>query len=225
MSAHLLLVEDDKDLRNMIQEALGESGYKITEAGTVAKAIAAFDEKPVDLVILDLTLPDGNGLQVAERIRAHRKRFHTPIIVLTADDKMESKVEGFSAGADQYLVKPFNVSELALWVSALLRRIGFNEENSGVLHAEDFEIDPSTHVVKTGGREITNLTRKEFDLLYHLVSVRPKILSKSYIMDKMWHTVLTDNTVEVHIRHIRTKLGKDAAARIVTVSGKGYKFV
>lgn len=225
MNPHILLVEDDEDFAELITTVLKLKGYQVTRVFTVAKGIESFSETAFDLAILDLTLPDGSGLSVCEKIRSHPKRFSTPVIILTGDTKFESKIAGFHAGADQYLAKPFSVEELALWVSALLKRLQYNEEAKGVIALEGLQIDPNTHVVKFHGSEVTNLTRKEFDLLYHLIASRPKVLSKNYILSKLWHTVLTDNTVEVHIHHIREKLGPEANLRILTIPGKGYKFI
>lgn len=225
MLAHILIVEDDEDFAELIATSLKLKGYEATTRSTLATALESFQEAAFDLVIVDLTLPDGNGLAMCEKIRAHPQRFATPIIILTGDAKFESKIAGFHAGADQYLTKTFSVEEVALWVGALLKRVRRNDEARGVISLDKIQIDPNAHVVRFHGKEINNLTQKEFYLLYHLVASRPKILSKDYILSKLWRTVLTDNTVEVHVHHIREKLGPDANSHILTVPGKGYKFV
>jgi len=220
----ILVVEDNPAIQMLLLDSLGGAGYTATIADTMAKGIAFVQDKAFDLVVLDLMLPDGSGFEILKKIRSHRTRFATPVIVLTADQRLDSKLTGLDMGADLYLHKPVDNLEFLFWVSSLLRRVDYAPDKKGVISLDGFSIDPNAHRVRVKDLEIVNLTHKEFDLLYHLVASRPKVLSKQYILSKLWHTVLTDNTVEVHVRNIRQKLGEAGKERILTVPGKGYRF-
>lgn len=221
----ILLVEDELGPRNALERSLVEAGYAVSVAGTIGDGKRLFAERPFDTVVLDLNLPDGDGMDLLETIRAHSSRAATPVVILTADARPESKLAGLAFGADHYLAKPVDAEEMLFWVTALLRRAGHGEREAGVIRFERGQIDPVTHTVRIEGREIGNLSRKEFDLLYQLIASRPRILSKRFILAKLWHTVLTDNTVEAHVKRLRDKLGPQAAFRVTTVSGKGYRFI
>lgn len=224
-SQSVLMVEDDLASRRAVENQLVSAGYLVTSAGGIAEGARAFEERAFDLVLLDMTLPDGDGHELLEKIRSHSSRRTTPVVILTADARMESKLSGLAFGADQYLTKPIDLEELLFSVAALLRRSRYDSEQQGGLVFERGRIDPKRHAVELGGKEFSSLSRKEFDLLYHLIAARPRVLSKRYIISRLWHTVTSDNTVEVHINRLREKLGAVGASRIVTVSGKGYKFV
>lgn len=221
----ILILEDDDAVRQNVDQALRAAGYRVLACANVAQAVKTFEEAGCDLAIIDLSLPDGSGMRLLERIRSDARRFATPTVIFTADARLESKLAGLAFGADHYLTKPIDSVEMLFWVASLLRRTQFKAEAKGLVAFERGEIDPQAHVVRLGGREIANLSRKEFDLLYRLVAGRPRVLSKRYILSVLWHTVVTDNTVEVHIKRLREKLGPEGAARIVTVPGKGYKFI
>ncbi|MFH1725137.1 MAG: response regulator transcription factor [Elusimicrobiota bacterium] len=223
MGVTVLIIEDDLDEAARIKEILSPGGYSFIHVSTCAEGWRYLREFRPSLVILDVCLPDGSGLSLCQKIRADPELASTPVIMLTAMAMMRDMEKGFGAGADQYLLKLTQMDELPMWAAALLRRAGMDESKSGVLRSDDFVMDPQTFTVRTGGRVIGDLTRKEFDLLYELVRNRPKVFSKQFILSKLWHTVLRDNTVEVHIRNLRAKLG-DARKRIVTVSKVGYKF-
>lgn len=223
MPKTILLVEDDEQIAGMIRESLASAGHDVAHAPDMERGWERFERLRPALVILDVGLPDGSGLDLCRRIRAHAVLSATPVVVLTARGDIKDKVMGFDAGADHYLVKPIQIAELRLWVSALLRRVAVCDREGGVLRAGDCAVDPQAHTVSSGGKVVKNLTRKEFELFYELVRRRPKVVSKESIMKSLWSTVLRDNTIEVHIRNIRRKLGP-LAGRIVTVSGVGYKF-
>lgn len=223
MSATVLIVEDDLEVLALVRQALSSEGYVLVDASTLADGWRYFETLRPDIVIADVGLPDGTGLTLCERVRSHSVLSDTPFIILTGKDQIEDKERGFAAGADHYLTKPLHIKELRLWVASLLRRIKFTDQGHGILRIHDFVMDPQTHRVTCGEQAVTNLTRREFDLLYELVRQRPKVLSKQYILSALWNTVLRDNTVEVHVKNIRSKLGA-AGARVVTVSGVGYRF-
>lgn len=223
MAETILLVEDDLDIADLIHDALSSEGYVFVHAENLERGWENFERLRPVLVILDVGLPDGSGFDLCRRIRAHAALGATPVIMLTAKGELKDKMSGFDAGADHYLVKPIRIAEFLLWVRALLRRVGFADREGGVLRAEDCAADPQAHTVSGGGKVIKNLTRKEFELFYELLRRRPKVVSRESIMKSLWNTVLRDNTIEVHIRNLRRKLGP-LAGRIVTVPGVGYKF-
>ncbi|MFA5139804.1 MAG: response regulator transcription factor [Elusimicrobiota bacterium] len=223
MPARIIIVEDDPHALSLIRDSLSASGHACIYAGTCAEGWREIEAAKPDLVILDVGLPDGSGVELCAKIRSHPLLAPTPIIMLTALGGLDDKTSGFRAGADRYLVKPFQFAELKLWVDALLRRVKLDEREGGILRAEDFVVDPGRHTVATAGRIISDLTRKEFDLLYELVRHSPRVLSKEFILSALWHQVLRDNTVEVHIKNIRSKLGP-SAKRVVTIPSVGYRF-
>lgn len=223
MPATVLIVEDESDVTALLRAALSSEGYVLVDASTLADGWKYFETLRPDLVIADVGLPDGTGLTLCKKVRAHAVLSDTPFIILTGKEQLEDKEKGFAAGADHYLTKPLQIKELRLWVASLLRRIKYSDQGHGLLRVHDFLIDPQTHRVQVGEQVVGNLTRREFDLLYELVRQRPKVLSRQYILSAVWNTILRDNTVEVHVRNIRSKLGA-AAPRVVTVPGVGYRF-
>lgn len=223
MARTVLLVEDDPEVAGLVREALSSGDFVFVNSASYEEGWKAFESLRPAIIILDVGLPDKSGLEFCKAVRAHDTLGATPVIMLTGKGELRDKTSGFDAGADHYLVKPIEVKELRLWVSALMRRIGFSDEEGGVLRAGGLSIDPQAHTVTAGDRVIKNLTRKEFELFYELVRRRPKPVSKESIMKSLWNTVLRDNTIEVHIRNLRQKLGEDAK-RVITVAGVGYKF-
>ncbi len=173
--------------------------------------------------MLDVGLPDGSGLDVLRRLRATPALAAVPVILLTGRETLPDKQSGFEAGADHYLVKPVQIPELLLWAKSLLRRTRTEEQKRGIVRAGDMVVDPDAHTASAGGRPVAGLTPKEFDLLYHLVRVSPKPLPKEFIINELWKAAVRENTVEVHVRNLRTKLGAHGD-RLVTVHGVGYKF-
>ncbi len=223
MDATILLVEDDLAAAAMVREAVDVEGFVFTHAATLGEGRRYFERLRPSLVILDVRLPDGSGVDLCREIRSHGVLGATPIIMLSGESRLEDKEDGFGAGADHYLVKPIPIEELRMWVKALLRRMNLTETEGGIVRVGDFSVDPASHTVTAGDQTIKNLTKKEFELLYELVRLSPKVLSKDRIMNSLWNTVLRDNTVEVHIRNLRSKLA-DNAKRITTVPGVGYRF-
>lgn len=222
-SRTILLVEDDPADALLIRDALTPAGYQLVHCPTVAEGSKRFETLRPDLVILDVNLPDGSGLDVCRKIRSHPALAPTPVIVLTGNSELDDKAGGFAAGADHYLLKPYQIQELRLWVESLLRRVEYAEKEGGVLRVQGFVVDPQSHTATTSAGVVTNLTRKEFDLLYELVRRRPRVLSKEFLLSHLWDKVLRDNTVEAHVKNLRQKLGPDGS-RIVTIPGAGYRF-
>ena len=225
MPAKLLFIEDDVEARTPIRDILVGCGYRVLEAESVEMGVHLFLRQAPDLVILDVNLPDGTGIEVCKAIRSHKTLSRTPVIMLTGAGKFEDKDAGFSAGADHYLVKPIEARELLLWVNALLRRADPAADSQKTVEAGDLKIDVDSHVVLFKGQSITDLTAKELQLLYFLVRSRPKPLSRKYIISCLWRTVVVDNLVDVHISNLRKKLPVELSDRIQSVPGKGFRYL
>ncbi|MFA5141303.1 MAG: response regulator transcription factor [Elusimicrobiota bacterium] len=221
----ILLVEDDPETRSDLQAVLSSKGYRALATDLTSTGWHLFTSHKPDLAILDLSLPDGSGLDLCKKIRDHAELRFTPVIILTGRSELESKAAGFKAGADQYLVKPVAPTEILLWVEALLRRVEYAQEDGDILQAGDCSIDIGSHLVHFQGETIPYLTCKEFELLYYLVKNRPKVLSRKHILSRLWHTIAVDRVVDTHLANLRKKLPQELADKIQSVPGKGYRFL
>lgn len=219
----VLVVEDEHKIANSVKKGLEQESYAVDVAydGNSGFDLASTEE--YDLMILDLMLPEMDGLDICKELR--KKQIHTPILVLTAKGQIQDKVEGLDSGADDYLTKPFSFEELLARIRALSRR----PKNSidPILTVADLKLDPKLFVVKRGDRQI-QLSGKEFSLLECLMRHANKILTKEKIIGHVWDydADILPNTVEVYIRKLRRKIDfpfKDKKALIHTVRGFGYK--
>lgn len=224
MGKKILVVEDDGRTRDLVRSALEEKGYLVVEADGAKVGLHLFGAQKPDLVILDIHLPDGSGLDVCRKIRERKDLSTTPVIMLTGRSGLEDKESGFTAGADQYLVKPVAPRELVLWVEALLRRLAYDCSEGDELRVGDLAIDVKAHLVRYGDETVSRLTVKEFELLYFLVGKRPQVLSRKYILSHLWHTIAVDRVVDTHIHNLRKKLPAALAAKLQSVPGKGFRF-
>lgn len=225
MTKSVLLVEDDARTRRAIETVLAAEGYRVIPADSAETGWTLFLSERPDLVVLDLVLPGEDGLALCGRIRGHKELRRTPVIILTAKTDFETKVSGFGAGADQYLIKPVTPHEIFLWIQALLRRLQYDTEEGDVLRAGSCEVDLAGHIVRYKGAEIVDLTVKEFDLLYFLIKRSPQVLSRKYILSNLWHTIAVDNVVDVHLSNLRKKLPQGLRDKIQAVPGKGFRFL
>lgn len=225
MGATILLVEDELQMRGMVEAALSAAGFRVIATDRLALAWPLFALHKPDLAVTDLGLPDGSGLELVKKIRAHPERGQTPVIVLTVRSEFESKAEGFESGADQYLTKPIDGRELVLWARALLRRLDDEDGPARALKAGDCEIDVAAHRVRYRGVDVPRLTVKEFDLLYFLVRNCPKVLSRKTILQRVWRTIVVDSVVDTHLSHLRRKLPQPLADKIQSIPGKGFCFI
>ena len=223
-SKTLLVVEDDEAVRRAAALALSSLGHRVLQCESLEVGFHLFQAEKPDLVVLDVVLPDGTGLDFCRKVRAHGNLSTTPVIMLTGRGQFQDKEQGFEAGADQYLVKPVAPKELLMWVKALLRRIDYSSDSGGALVAGEVTIDPEAHLVRFRDASIPYLTRREFDLFYSLVKSRPKVLSRKFILSKLWHTVSVDGVVDTHISNLRRKLPQLLADRLQTVPGKGFRY-
>jgi DNA-binding response OmpR family regulator len=220
----ILMVDDEPNIIELARLYLEKEGFRVAEAGTGVEALRLFDELSPALIILDIMLPEPDGWEVCKRIRSCSQ---LPIIMLTAREDEVDKVVGLELGADDYLTKPFSPRELVARVKAVLRRSQAQEEPTEVLHVEDLVIDSSRRRVTQNEKEI-ELTPREFDLLYVLALNRGIVMSREKLLERVWgYDYYGDTrTVDVHIRHMREKLGEDSAKPryVETVWGLGYKF-
>ncbi|WP_226668789.1 response regulator [Microbulbifer aggregans] len=213
----LLLIEDDQSLADGITTALRHAGYAVDHAELGVRGVALAQAARPDLVILDLGLPDIDGVEVLKQLR--RRQFKSPVLILTARDDLASKIAGLDAGADDYLTKPFAVDELLARLRALERRVG------GITTAElrigDVVINTASHEVTCGGKAV-KLSRREFALLRALAERPGLIQSREQLEEKLysWGEEVSSNTVDVHIHNLRKKLYPEL---IRNIRGVGYK--
>jgi DNA-binding response OmpR family regulator len=219
----VLVVDDDPDIVTIIKDNLTLDGYEALTATTGKEALARFGEARPDILVLDLMLPDLDGLQVCRSIR---RVSQVPIILLTAKDGVSDKVLGLESGADDYLVKPFDYLELAARIKARLRRGGAYRKLSAVTRVGDWELLPQRREVNIAGRAV-RLTKKEFDLLNLLFKHAGQVLDRETIRQALWPEAQIyhwSRTIDVHIQHLRAKLEKapEQPAYITTIPGAGY---
>lgn len=219
----ILLVEDDQRVSELIKRSLEEQGFAITLAydGEMGKKLALNNN--YDLLITDIILPKINGLDLCKEIR--KTNPDLPIIMLTALGTTDDKVEGFDAGADDYLVKPFEMRELLVRIRSLLKRNNSNANNSGfVLKIADLEMNLNSRIVKRNNIEI-NLTPKEFKLLEYMMQNRGRVLPRTEIAENVWETHFDTGTnfIDVYMNYLRKKIDKDFSTKLLhTKSGMGF---
>src|SRR3954453_12247394 len=217
----VLIVEDETSIASFVALYLKNAGYAVKAAGTGGAALNAIAAETPALIILDLNLPDMDGLEICRRVR---KSSDVPILMLTARDEDVEKIIGVEVGADDYLTKPFNPRELVARVKSVLRRAApeRRERESETIDHGDLHIDAGRREVKVDNEEV-QLAPKEFDLLWELLDHRGLVLTRDQLLERVWgYTFAGDTrTVDVHVRQLRRKLGE--ASPIVTAWGFGYK--
>lgn len=213
---HLLLVEDDHLVAQGLCRSLRQEGYSVEHSATVKHALQCLGSGEIELVILDLGLPDGDGSQILKHIKAQKKVI--PVVILTARSSIDDKVQGLDMGADDYLAKPFELAELFARLRVASRRV--NQAQSSLLQCGDVTMDTSAHSV-TLNDELLSLPRKEYMLLKALLENQGRVQSKQQLENKLyqWGEEVGSNTIEVHIHHLRKKFPSDF---IKTLRGIGY---
>ncbi|MFT6270029.1 MAG: two-component system response regulator QseB [Alphaproteobacteria bacterium] len=213
----ILIVEDDKIIGDGLVQGLLMDNYAVDWVETKESAYTALRTTPYDLLVLDIGLPDGSGLDVLKKLRLENSDM--PVLILTAYDEPPHKIRGLDSGADDYLIKPFDLDELRARIRALQRRA--SGRGTPLFKSGDIILDPSTQKVTLKDASI-KLGPKEFAILRTLMEKPGRILSKAQIEDKLygWNMETESNTIEVHIHGLRRKLGKDA---VITVRHVGYK--
>jgi len=222
--SHILIVEDDSDIAELVQRYLSRAGHSTESVGGGDLALAAVDRRLPDLVILDLMLPGLDGLEVCRSLRHGAETRALPIIMLTARSEESDRIAGLELGADDYVTKPFSPSELVARVGALLRRAQrWAESGSAALTCGAIELDRERHLVTDGGHPV-RLTAKEFLLLEYLLQHRGRVLSRDLLLTDVWGYRYTGGTrtVDVHVRRLREKIPALGEA-IETVKQFGYR--
>ena len=224
MHNKILVVDDEKDIRDLLEIYLRNDGYDVIKASGGAEALDIVSNEKVDLVILDIMMPGIDGMEVCKAVR---KKLNIPIMMLSAKSENMDKIQGILTGADDYMVKPFDPLELTVRIKALLRRAYyFNVDiyrDNNLITIENLVIDKKKHKVTIEGEEIL-LTAREFDILYLLASNRGQVFSSEEIFEKVWKKKYyqSNNTIMVHMSRLREKIKKGNNI-IHTVWGVGYK--
>jgi heavy metal response regulator len=216
----ILIVEDEKKVAAFIKKGLEEETYAVDIASDGEEGLHLGEQNPYDLIILDLMLPKINGLEILSLLRA--KKIETPILLLTAKDSVEDKVEGLNQGADDYLTKPFAFSELLARIRVLLRR--GKTETKTTLEIADLTLDLVSHKVSRGNEEI-ELTGKEYSLLEYFMRNQEKVLTRTMIAEHVWDYNFDTftNVIDVYVNHLRKKIDKNFPAKLLhTLRGVGY---
>ncbi len=217
---HLLVVDDEANLRSMLRAALSYHGFEVSEFRDGREALTAAAREMPDLIILDVMMPDLDGFEVCRRLRADGNQ--TPILFLTAKDETEDKVRGLTLGGDDYLQKPFSLDELVARVEAILRRAG-KPGASSVLNLADLSMDDDAYRVTRAGVEVS-LSPTEYSLLRYLLVNQGRVLSKAQILDHVWQYDFNGNggVVETYIGYLRKKIDTAEPKLIHTIRGVGY---
>ncbi|MCD4526730.1 response regulator transcription factor [Nocardioides sp. cx-173] len=218
----VLVVDDEVNLAELISMALRYEGWQVETAHTGTKAVSTAKEFRPDAVVLDIMLPDFDGLEVLRRLRSADA--DVPVLFLTARDAVEDRIAGLTAGGDDYVTKPFSLEEVVARLRALMRRAGAQQaKESPVLVVGDLELDEDSHEVRRAGEEIS-LTATEFELLRYLMRNPRRVLSKAQILDRVWNYDFGGqaNVVELYISYLRKKIDAGREPMIHTMRGAGY---
>ena len=218
----ILIVEDDTDINNMIRDALSKAGYACTQAFSGTEGLLYIEKEPYSLVLLDLMLPGRNGEELFSEIK---KKYSVPVMVVSAKDSIESKVDLLNSGAEDYMTKPFDIQELIARVGVQIRRFsGKTEQRKDVLSYKDLRLCTDSYTVTVSGKQ-ADLTKQEFKILEFLLLHPKKVCSKQEIYDYAWDDLYIgeDKTINVHISNIRRKLKKLSQEEYIeTVWGIGF---
>jgi DNA-binding response OmpR family regulator len=221
----VLVIEDESDIRQLVVHHLEREGFRCRQAATGSEGLRAARASVPDLIVLDLMLPEVDGLEVCRRLRGEAATASVPIIMLTAKSDEVDRIVGLELGADDYVAKPFSPKELVARVRAVLRRAR-PETPARVLREGPIVLDPERHLVTVGGAAL-NLTPKEFELLHVFMEAAGRVLGREYLLTRVWGYAHADEiesrTVDVHVRRLRAKLA-DEGRRIATVKTVGYRF-
>ncbi len=223
--SHVLIVDDERDLAELIDFNLRGAGFTTHLAFTGESALAAARERPPELVLLDLMLPDMSGIDVCRHLRAAAQSRGVLIVMLTAKGEEQDRIRGFEVGADDYVVKPFSVRELVLRLKAILRRSGPPQDRAAPLTLGALKLDVAAHRFYVEDREVS-LTALEFRLLEHLMTRLGRVQTREQLLEEVWglSSSLETRTIDTHVMRLRDKLGP-ARALLETVRGVGYRIM
>lgn len=219
---HILVVEDNRDLRELFCSALNENGYRALGADNGYRALEILSDTVIDLIVADIMMPKTDGFALTKYLRD--AGIYCPLLIVTARDDYESLQKAFILGADDYMIKPINVNEMLIRVKALLRRAKISSERKIVIGSTVIDFESMT--VQTNGNEVV-LPLKEFNLLFKLLSYPGKIFTRQQFMDEIWgmDSETDDRTINTHINRLREKFENNPDFKIVTIRGLGYKAV
>jgi two-component system, OmpR family, response regulator len=217
----ILVVDDEPSIVDALSSVLRYEGFDVQEATDGRSALAAAEQSAPDLIVLDVMLPDVDGMEITRRLRSGG--FKLPILFLTARTGVDDRIAGLSVGADDYVTKPFSLGEVVARIRAILRRTNAGESGDNRLRFEDLMLDEDTHEVWRNGQPIT-LTATEFNLLRYFMRNPRHVLSKAQILDNVWHYDFggDPNVVETYVSYLRKKLDVHGPSLIHTVRGVGY---
>ncbi|WP_455544489.1 winged helix-turn-helix domain-containing protein [Intestinibacter sp.] len=221
----ILIIDDEIHIVELLRFNLENNGYKVDYSYDGFDGYLKTKEFKPDLILLDWMLPNISGIDLLKKIRSDAVLEQIPVIMLTAKNLEEDKLEGLQDGADDYITKPFSVKEVLARITSVLRRYKYNtNEKEEILKAEDIQVNVNKHIVTKNGHEI-ELTLKEFQILKLLIENRGNVLTRTFLLDKIWGYDYygETRTLDVHIRHLRKKIGDEAGKYIETVRGVGYK--
>ncbi|SCY75654.1 response regulator transcription factor [Alkaliphilus peptidifermentans] len=217
---NILVVEDDKNLQKLMVAVLKQHGYQVLSAKDGLEALDILDTSHVDLIISDIMMPNMDGYDLTDALR--KSNYNLPILMVTAKETLDDKKKGFIVGTDDYMVKPIDMDEMVLRVAALLRRSRIINERRLIIG--DIELDYDALTISKNGRA-TILPKKEFYLLFKLLSYSKHIFTRQQLMDEIWgmDSEADERTVDVHIKRLREKFADSNEFEIITVRGLGYK--
>lgn len=222
MAQMIYCVEDDDNIRELVIYTLHSANYEAVGFENAEKFYKGLKEKKPDLILLDIMLPDEDGISILKKLKSNHDVRRIPVIMLTAKASEYDKIKGLDLGADDYVSKPFGVMELISRIKAVMRRI-YEKDRDGILTAGEITLDNEKHIVTVKGENVV-LTYKEFELLYNLMVNRDLVMTREKLLDLVWNTGYEgeSRTVDVHIGSLRQKLG-DCGTLIKTIRGVGYK--
>jgi DNA-binding response OmpR family regulator len=217
----VLIVDDDPDIQRLVSYNLSQAGFQVLSASSGRTALDSVQKQPPDLIILDIMMPDVDGMEVCRTLRQRENSRRIPIIMLTARGEEVDRVVGFELGADDYVSKPFSPRELVLRVKSIFRRV--KVDHSQVIRIGTLQLFPERRQVFVGDHAVS-LTAKEFDLLHELMRAGGNVLTREFLMDKVWgyHGEATSRTLDTHVRRLREKL-RDDGELVETVRSVGYR--
>lgn len=218
------ILEDDDNIRKLINYSLKSQGFEVQDFALPTAFWSALQTKNPDLLLLDIMLPEEDGISILKKLRSNPKTSTIPVIMLTAKDSEYDVVTGLDSGADDYVTKPFGMMALVSRIKAVLRRYEKSDSHKELLEAGGIKIDENQHTVFAGNQQLF-LTVKEFDLLVLLIKNRGNVLTREQLLESVWglSSEIESRTVDVHIRTLRAKLG-EYEKNIETIRGVGYKF-
>lgn len=222
----ILVIDDEEHILELLKFNLELSGFDVCVSSEANQAIELIGKEKPDLLLLDWMLPKISGIDILRKIRQDENIYDLPVIMLTAKNMEDDKIQGLNVGADDYITKPFSIKELMARINTILRRYRVSDKSQSIIEAGNIILNTDQYGLTVDGHAV-DLTRKEFELLKLLMENRGKVLKRDYLLEKVWGYEFygETRTVDVHIRHLRKKLGLDETSEngIDTIRGLGYK--